>query len=60
MSEKNSNIGALWEHADKNSNVYFSGFIKDGDTELNIIIFPNLNKKSQKHPDYNVLKSKRS
>ena len=50
--EKNC-IGALWLRESKKGNKFFSGVINDE----NVIILKNYDKKTEKSPDYYVLKN---
>lgn len=52
-------LGVLWAKKSSRGSEYFSGVLEMTETgKLNIVIFPNLNKKSEKSPDYIILKSK--
>ena len=58
MSESKS-IGALWLHTSKDgTKKYMAGNIELPDkTKVKFVVFKNTNKKSEKHPDYNILLS---
>lgn len=54
--KKNENeLGALWIKENNNSK-YLTGYIDLGNEKLNIVIFKNKNKKSDKAPDYKIFK----
>lgn len=55
--EKNNSIGCLWEKEGK-AGKYMSGNIEVGGNKINIVVFKNTHKKSDKHPDWNILISK--
>jgi len=54
-NKKDSSIGALWEKTSGKGNRFFTGSIKIGGEVTKIVVFKNINKKTDKHPDYNIL-----
>lgn len=57
MSEKIEMIElcALWQKEDKNGNTFFTGSLNG----LDVIVFHNKHKTSDKHPDYRVYLKKK-
>lgn len=52
-------IGCLWTKTSAKGTKYFSGVLELVDTgKINIVIFSNANKKSEKAPTHIILKSK--
>ena len=50
------NIGALWKRKSKKSDVqYLAGIITLDNKEYKISVFKNTKKKSENHPDYNIV-----
>ena len=54
---KDEYIGALWQKESKNGAMYFSGKVKVGEEEVQIVVFSN-KKEKDSQPDWNILKSK--
>lgn len=52
-----NNIGGLWIKKSKAGNDYMSGVLTINGEKTNIIVFKNANKKTDKQPDYSILKS---
>jgi hypothetical protein len=56
--EKNEDeLGALWEKSGAKG-AYMTGTIEIDGTKHNVVLFKNGNKKSEKSPDWRVLRSK--
>ena len=57
--KKNENeLGVLWEKTSAKGGRYFSGVLELAETgKINIVIFSNLNRKSEKAPTHIILKS---
>lgn len=56
--EKDPNeLGVLWEK-DGNRGPYFTGSLEIDGTKHQIVVFKNGNKRSEKAPDWRILKSK--
>lgn len=51
-------IGALWTKSGRKGD-YFTGSIEMNGEKHAIVIFPNGNKRSDKSPDFRILKAKR-
>ena len=45
----------LWKKISKKGNNFYSGKIKIGTTDYNVVLFVNENKQSEKSPDYNII-----
>lgn len=45
----------LWKKISKKGNSFYSGKIKIGTTDYNVVLFVNENKQSEKSPDYNII-----
>ena len=52
-------IGALWLKQSQDGKQYLSGVIQDISGDINIAVFKNDKKESDKHPDYNIVLSER-
>ena len=53
-----SKIGAMWEKVSKNNTKFLSGEIEIGEEKIKIVAFPRVEKRSEKEPDWDILKSK--
>ena len=57
MPNNPNQLGALWiKESEKGQ--YMSGYIEIDGKKINIVCFKNTYKKEDKHPDWQVLKSK--
>lgn len=59
MSDKLENIGALWEK-ENDKGRFFTGNIKIGGIDVNVIIFSNKFKQTDKHPTHVVFLGNRN
>ncbi len=50
-------IGSLWRKQTKDGKVFYSGVIQDIRGDINIAVFMNDRKESEKHPDLNIVLS---
>lgn len=50
-------IGALWRRESKDGKIFYSGVIQDIRGDINIAVFVNDKKESDKHPDLNIVLS---
>lgn len=46
--------GAFWKKTAKSGNVYYSGHIIVGGEKMYLAMFPNLRKKNDTHPDFDI------
>ena len=51
-------LGALWKKQSANGRKYLSGKLKVGGKDMNVVCFPNQNKKADNHPDFRLYTSK--
>ena len=64
MAEKQNNewdereLGALWKKQSANGRKYLSGKLKVEGKDMNVVCFPNQNKKADNHPDFRLYTSK--
>ena len=57
MPKNPNQLGALWiKESDKGQ--FMSGYLEINGEKINIVCFKNTYKKEDKHPDWEVLKSK--
>lgn len=54
---ENQNAGALWLKVSKNGLTFMSGVIEIAGQKHKIVVFKNKQKKTDKHPDYQILLS---
>jgi len=54
----NNKIGALWKKTSAAGKEYMSGEIEINGEKIKIVCFSREDKKSEKEPDYDILKSK--
>lgn len=52
-------VGAFWKHVDKNGKQYLSGTVELDGQKYPLAIFKNDFKKTNEHPDYNVVLSEK-
>jgi uncharacterized protein (DUF736 family) len=50
-------IGSLWIKTSKDGKRYMSGILEDMHGKMNIVVFSNTDKKSDKAPDYSIMLS---
>lgn len=57
MTNKSIQIGALWSKVSKDGNPFMSGVINDtiGARQINISVFPVMEKESENSPDFRVV-----
>lgn len=51
-------LGALWLKSAKSGGDYFTGSITVGGEKIDIVVFSNRFKKSDKQPDYRILRAR--
>lgn len=51
-------LGALWMKSAKSGGDYFTGSITVGGEKIDIVVFSNRFKKSDKQPDYRILRAR--
>lgn len=51
-------LGALWRKQSKNGEDYFTGSIQVDGQKVEIVVFANRYKKSDKQPDFRILRSR--
>jgi len=51
-------LGALWKKQSANGRKYLSGKLKVDGKDMNVVCFPNQNKKADNHPDFRLYTSK--
>lgn len=57
MEKENLILGGLWKKTSQKGTEFFSGTIKVNGEEVRISVFANNKKKSEKSPDYTILKN---
>jgi len=54
MNDQKKSDGAFWKKVAKSGNEYYSGHITIQGEKIYLAMFPNKNKKTDKHPDFDI------